>query len=63
MKKQIMKLTANGIYTVVYDDQAKKDPYKIYRKACYETHILAKCNSLPECLKWFYSEIVTGNIR
>lgn len=31
MKTQVLKMTHGGIWTVIFDDEAKYNPYKIYR--------------------------------
>lgn len=55
MTRQLLKLSCNGIYTVIYNDKEKYNPYVVYRQyrdpqGNKHKHIIAKYADMKSCL-------------
>lgn len=57
MKRQVLKMTHNGIYTVIHDDTQQINPYRIIRKSNGKQKTLVKYGDLASCL-WYLLNIV-----
>lgn len=63
MKRQVAKVVCNGIYTVIYDDKEKVNPFRIYRDWWEDGHHHKQMNRYADfysCMIYL-SEIVREN--
>ena len=54
MKMQVLKLSHNGIYTVIHDDTQQIDAYRVIRKQNGKQKTIAKYSDLASCLFFLY---------
>lgn len=60
MKRQVVKMINNGVYTVIHDDQEKYNPYRVCYTACYHRKTLKKYGDLASALQYLTDIIRYG---
>ena len=61
MRKQIVKIIYRGIYTVVYDDAVRFNPFRIYFERNGKKRLQEKYGDFSSCMYWLNSTI--GNFE
>lgn len=60
MRHQVLKMLLDGTYTVIFDDEAAKNRYVIYRRALGHKKIEKKCEDFSSCMEYLKEIVPAG---
>lgn len=60
MRHQVLKMLLDGTYIVIFDDEATKNRYAIYRRAMGHQHIEERYDDFLSCLCYLKDIVPAG---